>query len=116
MGQYDIYSLDTLDKNLFENDPQPSYASEYIAFIGEMFLGNLIDFTCKDEEKSLYHSFSSVLVAWKHIKENFFIHIEIIYMIAKWIAKSHGKTLWIGIHGILMLCAPLRVMTILTTS
>ena len=92
MGRYDVYPLDILDKNLFENDPKPSYASEYIGVIGECFLGNLIDFTCKDEEKSLFHSFSSSFEAWKYFEEIFFYQCQnYLYSNDK---KENSKILW----------------------
>lgn len=93
MGQYDIYPLDILSKSLFENDPQPSYASEYIGIIGECFLGNLIDFTCKDEEKSLFHSFNSPFEAWKYFKEIFFYQYQnYLYDYSK--KEDCSKILW----------------------
>ncbi|WP_110580831.1 hypothetical protein, partial [Helicobacter cinaedi] len=92
MGQYDVYPFDVLDKTLFENDPKPSYASEYIGVIGECFLGNLIDFTCKDEEKSLFHSFNSSFEAWKYFKEIFFYQYQnYLYSNDK---KENSKILW----------------------
>ncbi|WP_233712897.1 MULTISPECIES: hypothetical protein [unclassified Helicobacter] len=93
MGQYDIYPLDVLSKSLFENDPKPSYASEYIGIIGECFLGNLIDFTCKDEKRSLSCSFDSPFEAWKYFKEIFFYQYQ-NYLYDNSKKEEYSKILW----------------------
>ncbi|RAX57030.1 hypothetical protein CCZ01_07635 [Helicobacter monodelphidis] len=73
LGRYDIYPLDNLSKELCENDPRPSYASEYIGVIGELFLGEMIDFELKDEERSLFYAFNSSFEAWRYFRDKFLL-------------------------------------------
>lgn len=71
LGDFDRDSYETLDDKLISNDPKPTYTSEYIATIGQLFLSNLIDFCCSDEKDTLFHSFENPFMAWKYFRDNF---------------------------------------------
>ncbi|TLD79729.1 hypothetical protein LS70_009690, partial [Helicobacter sp. MIT 11-5569] len=49
-----VYCIDNLDDNLSPNPPRPTYISEYINVIGQLFLAGYIDFGsyCDDEDRS----------------------------------------------------------------
>ena len=57
-----------------------------------VFWGGLIDFTCKDEEKSLFYAFNSSFEAWKYFEEIFFYQYQnYLYSNDK---KENSKTFW----------------------
>ena len=69
------YPRDTLDENLAENDSKPSYASEYINTIGQLFLAGYIDFglcNLQDKEENLLSRQRDTYQAWIHFRDNFF--------------------------------------------
>ena len=92
LGDIDQFAYEKLDTKLLSNDPRPTYASEYIGTIGECFLGGLIDFTCRDENKSLFNSLENPLLAWKHFRNNFLYNYwEYLY---NYNEKDNSKILW----------------------
>ncbi|MDA3075921.1 hypothetical protein OFO12_00875 [Campylobacter sp. JMF_04 NA10] len=73
--------LDKLMDKFSTNSPAPTYISEYIGVIGELFLGGLIDFgticDMKDFKKieydtNLSHYGTSKYEAWVYFRDNFF--------------------------------------------
>lgn len=65
----------------FINSPIPTYISEYVGVIGELFLGGMIDFgtICDDEDYSkidyptnLSYYGNSKYETWKYFRDNFF--------------------------------------------
>ena len=71
LGDFDRYSYEKLDLTLYSNDPKPTYASEYIGVIGELFLANYINFSCYNLKQTLFHYLAYPYLAWKYFRDNF---------------------------------------------
>ena len=66
--------LDSKDE-VIENDSNPTYISEYINIVGQLFLGGYIDFgLCglQDKEENLLSRQKDKYQAWIHFRDNFF--------------------------------------------
>ena len=66
--------LDSKDE-VIENDSNPTYISEYINIVGQLFLGGYIDFgLCglQDKEENLLSKQKDTYQAWIHFRDNFF--------------------------------------------
>ena len=60
---------------VIENDSSPTYISEYINVVGQLFLGGYIDFgLCglQDKEENLLSRQKDKYQAWIHFRDNFF--------------------------------------------
>ena len=77
----DTYNIDKLDDTLSLNTPNPTYISEYINIVGQLFLGGYIDFGSyydnDDREKIDYPTNLSYYKedkyqAWIHFRDNYF--------------------------------------------
>ncbi|TLD89284.1 hypothetical protein [Helicobacter sp. MIT 05-5294] len=75
------YRIDHLDNNLSPNPPRPTYISEYINVIGQLFLAGYIDFGsyCDDEDRdridyptNLYYYKEDKYQAWIYFRDNYF--------------------------------------------
>ncbi|TLD85412.1 hypothetical protein [Helicobacter sp. MIT 05-5294] len=75
------YHIDHLDNNLSPNPPRPTYISEYINVIGQLFLAGYIDFGsyCDDEDRNridyptnLSYYKEDKYQAWIHFRDNYF--------------------------------------------
>lgn len=75
---YNAFIVDNpykLDKLLLDNDSSPTYISEYINIVGQLFLGGYIDFgLCglQDKEENLLSRQKDKYQAWIHFRDNFF--------------------------------------------
>ena len=76
----DTYHIDHLDDTLSPNPPKPTYISEYINIIGQLFLAGYIDFGsyCDDDRDridyptNLSYYKEDKYQAWIHFRDNFF--------------------------------------------
>ena len=63
-------------KNVVENDSaNPTYISEYINIVGQLFLAGYIDFglcNLQDKEENLLSRQKDIYQAWIHFRDNFF--------------------------------------------
>lgn len=75
------HRIDNLDENLSPNPPKPTYISEYINIIGQLFLAGYIDFGtyCDDEDRdkidypeNLSYYKEDKYQAWIYFRDNFF--------------------------------------------
>ena len=65
----------TANKDTESNDPKPTYVSEFISVVGQLFLAGYIDFgLCglQDKEKNLLSRQRDIYQAWIHFRDNFF--------------------------------------------
>ena len=75
---YNAFIVDNpykLDKLLLDNDPNPTYISEYINIVGQLFLAGYIEFgLCglQDKEENLLSRQKDLYQAWIHFRDNFF--------------------------------------------
>ena len=77
----DTYHIDNLDDTLSPNLPKPTYISEYINIIGQLFLAGYIDFGsyCDDNDRdkidyptNLSHYKEDKYQAWIYFRDNYF--------------------------------------------
>ena len=77
----DAYHIDNLDDTLSPNPPKPTYISEYINIVGQLFLAGYIDFGsyCDDEDRdkidypeNLSYYKEDKYQAWIYFRDNFF--------------------------------------------
>ena len=76
----DTHHIDKLDNNLSTNPSKPTYISEYINTIGQLFLAGYIDFGsyCDDDKDkidyptNLSYYKEDKYEAWIHFRDNFF--------------------------------------------
>ena len=74
---FNLVPMSYLDSNneIIENDSKPSYISEHINIIGQLFLAGYIDFgLCglQDKEENLLSRQRDKYQAWIHFRDNFF--------------------------------------------
>ena len=64
-----------LNNEIADNDPNPTYISEYINIVGQLFLAGYIDFglcNLQDKEENLLSRQKDIYQAWIHFRDNFF--------------------------------------------
>lgn len=74
---FNLVPMSYLDSNneIIENDSKPSYISEHINIIGQLFLAGYIEFgMCglQDKEENLLSRQKDLYQAWIHFRDNFF--------------------------------------------
>ena len=86
-----------------DNEPSPTYISEYINIVGQLFLAGYIDFgLCglQDKEENLLSRQKDIYQAWIHFRDNFFYtdafyrDYEILDDSEDFSTEEYGKAGW----------------------
>ena len=103
---YNAFIVDNpykLDKLLLDNDSSPTYISEYINIVGQLFLAGYIDFglcNLQDKEENLLSRQKDIYQAWIHFRDNFFYtdafyrDYEILDDSEDFSTEEYGKAGW----------------------
>ena len=92
-----------LNNEIADNDPNPTYISEYINIVGQLFLADYIDFgLCglQDKEENLLSRQRDIYQAWIHFRDNFFYtdafyrDYEILEDSESFSTEAYGKAGW----------------------
>ena len=92
-----------LNNEIADNDPNPTYISEYINIVGQLFLAGYIDFgLCglQDKEENLLSRQKDLYQAWIHFRDNFFYtdafyrDYEILDDSEDFSTEEYGKAGW----------------------
>ena len=88
---------------VIENDTNPTYISEYINIVGQLFLAGYIDFglcNLQDKEENLLSRQKDIYQAWIHFRDNFFYtdafyrDYEILDDSEDFSTEEYGKAGW----------------------
>ena len=92
-----------LNNEIADNDPNPTYISEYINIVGQLFLAGYIDFglcNLQDKEENLLSRQKDIYQAWIHFRDNFFYtdafyrDYEILDDSEDFSTEEYGKAGW----------------------